>query len=448
MQLTINSGPTDGTTVDVTGRHFVVGRAEGCDLVLADPTVSRRHASLEPLPDGRMTLNDLDSTSGTWVDGRRIASAVLSGGEELRFGNAVARVMRAGSTPPSGTPVPAAGRRDGSTPPSGTPVPPQEGGSRQSTPPSGTPVPPPAAPPPAPAPPAAAPPYAAPAPGGPPGARARSESAIQRIMLQRSIRTATVVGILVGVLVLAAGVLFGTGVLPLGGDDEVTAADVIERIAPSTVFVVSDNGDGSGGRGTGWVFDAEEGLIVTNAHVVEGGASYSVAVGDQLTIEEGGEGFVAGEDALSARVLGSALCEDLAVLKVADSDELQTLPLLPSQDDLRIGEAVVAVGYPANLAGDRQADLTGTAGVVSIPETTFPAVPLPGGGQTGPYSNVVQTDAVVNEGNSGGPLVTLDGQLVGVNSTVRRDVPGQNFAIGVDRVRRVVPRLRRGADVC
>ena len=69
----------DEQPVLVTGERFVIGRDEDCDLVVADPKVSRRHAYLKPRPDGRATVHDLDSSNGTWVDGRQVRSSLLSG---------------------------------------------------------------------------------------------------------------------------------------------------------------------------------------------------------------------------------------------------------------------------------------------------------------------------------------------------------------------------------
>ena len=270
-------------------------------------------------------------------------------------------------------------------------------------------------------------------------------------MLQRSLNRATTVGIIVGVLILTVAVLFGTGILPPDGDDDgggqVQAADVIEKVTPSVVLVVTDAGGGQGGRGTGWVIDAERGYIVTNAHVVEGGRSFTVGVGDDISISSGTEGFMAGNEARKADLLKSAPCEDLALLQVENTAGLQELPLA-EQESLRIGDPVVAVGYPSNLAGDTQANLTGTTGVVSVKKTKAPGIPLPQGGFVGPYTNVVQTDAVVNQGNSGGPLVNYEGRLVGVNSAGRTDVGGQYFAVASDRVKEIVPDLAEGQDVC
>jgi S1-C subfamily serine protease len=182
------------------------------------------------------------------------------------------------------------------------------------------------------------------------------------------------------------------------------------------------------GNGSGWVYDAGRGLIVTNAHVIGDGQTFKVSVGGRL---------------VPARVVGVAPCEDLAVLRVPVTTGLRSIAL-GSQSGLQLGDTVVAVGYPQSASAN--AELTSTAGVVSVVRTTYSEVAL----DIPSYANVVQTDAAINPGNSGGPLVDLNGRLVGVNSAGRttspsgRIVQGQSFAIGVDRVRQVVPELAAG----
>src|SRR2546423_9019836 len=89
MQLTIKSGAGAGRTVQVEGTEFTIGREAGVDLVLADGKASRRHAALRVLPDGRATLYDLGSSNGTFVNGQRIQSTLLQGGEQIQIGDTV-----------------------------------------------------------------------------------------------------------------------------------------------------------------------------------------------------------------------------------------------------------------------------------------------------------------------------------------------------------------------
>ncbi len=104
---------------------------------------------------------------------------------------------------------------------------------------------------------------------------------------------------------------------------------------------------------------------------------------------------------------------------------------------------MVAIGYPANASNEDK--LTSTAGVVSVVESSF-RFPSPDSPQ---YPNVVQTDAALNPGNSGGPLVDKRKQLVGVNTAILTSaqgapVGGQGYAIGVDRVKEITDELRKG----
>jgi S1-C subfamily serine protease len=175
------------------------------------------------------------------------------------------------------------------------------------------------------------------------------------------------------------------------------------------------------------VLDAEEGLVVTNAHVVNEAVDFSVRIGDEAQERP-------------AELVGVAPCEDLAVLRVSDTDGLVTMPL-GSQSEIRQGDTVVALGYPASLSADDE--LIATEGVVSVVQTRATL----GDGQR--YENALQTDAVINPGNSGGPLVNEDNELVGVNTfkTVAEGIEGQFYAIGVDRVSLIADRLRRGESI-
>ncbi|MCL4289309.1 MAG: PD40 domain-containing protein [Thermoleophilia bacterium] len=104
MWLTVRTGEAAGTRVELTGERYVVGREEGCELVLVEEKISRRHAQLEAVGDGRYLVRDLGSTNGTFVNGQRISAPVLlQGGEELRFGDTAVDV----GSDAAGAPVPA-----------------------------------------------------------------------------------------------------------------------------------------------------------------------------------------------------------------------------------------------------------------------------------------------------------------------------------------------------
>ncbi|HEX8646919.1 MAG TPA: trypsin-like peptidase domain-containing protein [Thermoleophilaceae bacterium] len=451
MILEITSGADAGRTANVRGDQFTLGREGTTNLVLRDAKASRRHVSLRELPDGRVELTDLGSRNGTFVNGQQVTGpVVLSGGEEIRIGDTVLRAVpeQAVAPPPAAAPPHA-------------PAPPQAGAPPHAAAPQGPP--PPIAPPFTPPPAAPYPPAPAQAPGArpvvtqsdappPPGP---SASTMQRLVIQRGLRRVTIIGIAVLVLlVIAIGGLV-TGVFGGGDDGTLTNAEVVDESRTRTVLVVTSKGFGSGGRGSGWVWDASDGIIVTNAHVTAGGDSYTVSTGDKLTIAIGEDVTIEGEESREAEVLGEALCEDIAVLKVKDKEGLETMPRVPSKKELKVGEDVVVVGYPSTLnltEGQQQqdADLTGNAGVISTVSTTFPAIPGEGPDDptVGPYKDAILTDAVINQGNSGGPLVNHDARLVGMNSAQRTDVQGQFYAVGIDRINEIVPKLIEGDDVC
>jgi serine protease Do len=167
--------------------------------------------------------------------------------------------------------------------------------------------------------------------------------------------------------------------------------------------------------GSGVVISAD-GLIVTNEHVIAGAAEIAVR-------------FLSGREE-KAEVVGSDADSDLALLRV----KAKGLPFLPvaEQDDLMIGETVIAIGNPLGLEN------TVTVGVLSARDRT---VSSPRTNRV--YTDFLQTDASINPGNSGGALVDLDGRLVGINTAIVGEAQGIGFAIPAKRVRRVVADLLR-----
>ena len=250
-------------------------------------------------------------------------------------------------------------------------------------------------------------------------------------------------GALAAALALIAA---GVGIYLFLNDDEPPAAadrpnpeEIVDAIRPATVLVEVSIGGQVIGGGTGWVLDAEEGLIVTNAHVVNGGETFEVGVNGGNPDPE------ADLEQRSASVVGVAPCEDLAVLEVEDTSGLEDVEL-GSQSDLKQGETVVALGFPASAS--LESNLSATVGAVSVVRETFDLESL----DVPQYENVIRTDAAINPGNSGGPLLDLDETLVGVNSAGitllnERTIQGEAFAIGVDRVKEIVPTLRRGESI-
>lgn len=165
--------------------------------------------------------------------------------------------------------------------------------------------------------------------------------------------------------------------------------------------------------GSGVLVDPS-GLVLTNEHVVMGGADIRV------TLSSGKE--------YAAKVVGTAPESDLALLKIAADHPLPTADLGTSSD-LMIGEPVIAVGNPFGLSN------TVTLGILSATGRTVTS----GKRQ---YSDFLQTDAAINPGNSGGALLNVLGQVIGINTAIIQDAQGIGFAIPIDRAKRVMEQLR------
>jgi serine protease Do len=209
----------------------------------------------------------------------------------------------------------------------------------------------------------------------------------------------------------------------------------VERVAPAVVNISAEStvrevdpffGGLFGSRtrraqslGSGLIVDPS-GLVVTNAHVIEGASRILITTLDGRELE--------------ADVLGADRDADLAVLKVA-ARNLPAIPLGRSAD-LLMGETVIAIGNPFGLSH------TVTTGVLSARGRT-----VPGDASGVRYTDFLQTDASINPGNSGGPLVNLAGQVIGINTAIIRGASGIGFAIPADRAQRVVDDLLRFGEL-
>lgn len=204
--------------------------------------------------------------------------------------------------------------------------------------------------------------------------------------------------------------------------------DAASAITPAVVFIRSyqsaSNGflrrsrpEVSSSTGSGVIISAD-GYIVTNNHVVEGGQRFEVTLSDKREY--------------SAEIIGTDPSTDLALLRIKDTN-LPSIEL-GNSDSLLVGEWVLAVGNPFNL------ESTVTAGIVSAKGRNIDILD----GQDR-IESFIQTDAVVNPGNSGGALVNTNGELVGINTAIitrSGGYEGYSFAVPVNLVRKIVKDLR------
>ncbi|HEU0025570.1 MAG TPA: trypsin-like peptidase domain-containing protein [Ktedonobacterales bacterium] len=222
--------------------------------------------------------------------------------------------------------------------------------------------------------------------------------------------------------------------------DELAALDaysrsivsVVERVGPAVVqvgvakSVMAPSPFGptprvAEGAGSGVIF-APDGYILTNSHVVDGAQRIQVTLAD-------------GRD-IPGQVVGNDPETDVAVLRISPPDGKQ-LPTarLGNSDHLRVGQLVVAIGSPAGLQS------TVTAGIVSALHRALPGY----GGRL--IEDIIQTDAAVNPGNSGGPLVNSSGEVIGVNVAILQQTQGLSFAIPINTVNWVASMIMRDGEV-
>ncbi|MFW6174547.1 MAG: S1C family serine protease [Chloroflexota bacterium] len=206
---------------------------------------------------------------------------------------------------------------------------------------------------------------------------------------------------------------------------QLTTPELVRRVSPSVVHIGVRSAQGQG-TGTGIIYD-EEGHVLTNRHVVEGGTDIRVSFRD---------GQVS-----TGSIVGMDSSVDIAVLQLDEDIDLNGLTPTPlgDSDELQVGESVVAIGHALDLPGGP----TVSKGVVSALNRSLSA------GPSEVLSNLIQTDAAINPGNSGGPLVNDRGQVVGVN-TAR--IPGSvatgiGFAIEINTAREVADRIIEHGDI-
>jgi 2-alkenal reductase len=200
--------------------------------------------------------------------------------------------------------------------------------------------------------------------------------------------------------------------------------DAAKKVGPATVTITSTHSGAtpaptSQALGTGIIFDSD-GHILTNDHVVAGGNTFTVL-------------FASARSQVVAKLVGRDPLDDLAVLKV--DDKVPAVAEFGSSTDLQPGQMVLAIG---SALGDFRN--TVTSGVISALHRTL--------GGTSEMDDMLQTDAAINHGNSGGPLVNLSGQVIGVNTAIAGTDPGSGdiaqgigFAIPSNRARDIAVQI-------
>ena len=196
--------------------------------------------------------------------------------------------------------------------------------------------------------------------------------------------------------------------------------EILDVVQPAVVRIDVETGLRAG-AGSGFVISSD-GVIVTNAHVVDDAAKVTV------TLDDG--------DHEDAEVLGVDTASDLAVIEI-DRTGLPAA-VLGASDDLQVGDAVVAIGNALGLEGGSGPSVT--TGIVSALDRRI------GTEINTVLENVIQTDAAINPGNSGGPLVNTRGEVVGINTAIANPGSSNNvgFAISIDSARPVIEALREG----
>ncbi|MBC7473233.1 MAG: trypsin-like peptidase domain-containing protein [Candidatus Sericytochromatia bacterium] len=201
---------------------------------------------------------------------------------------------------------------------------------------------------------------------------------------------------------------------------------IYKQVSPSVVSVLTvsyeNNEDAfmdpspKQGAGSGVVID-KSGYILTNNHVVEGASKIDVAFGKKI---------------YSARVIGVAPDNDLAILKVNAPANLLVPAKLADSSKLQVGQTAIAIGNPFGILGR-----TVTAGIVSALNRDVKI-------QGNIYRGMIQTDASINGGNSGGPLVNTDGQVIGINTLIFSQTGGSvgiGFSIPINVAKKFIPSM-------
>ncbi len=198
---------------------------------------------------------------------------------------------------------------------------------------------------------------------------------------------------------------------------------VINKVEPAVVSVNTDSaGSGAVSAGTGMILRSD-GEVLTNAHVVSGGTSFTVTLFGKT-------------DQLPADLMGIDSSNDVALLKIRNQKDLPVISL-GNSDQMQVGDPVIAIGNALALAGTPSV----TTGIISATGRSIDT-------QQEKLSGLLQTDAAINFGNSGGPLVNAAGEVVGINTATADPSSSQNigFAIAINNIKPLLTDLRAGKN--
>jgi len=227
----------------------------------------------------------------------------------------------------------------------------------------------------------------------------------------------------------------------LGGKNGFNPSAIYERLSPGVVTITSLFGDqslreilsgeGDAGQGSGFVLNGD-GYVVTNAHVITDGTGTNLDKAREVYVQFADGNQVRGE------ITGFDPNADVGLVKVDPKGlELVPLPFSPTSE-VQVGEPVAAIGSPFGEQGSL------SIGVVSAKDRTIEAL------TDFSISDAIQTDAAINRGNSGGPLLDARGRVIGINSQIRSSGGGSvgvGFAVSGDMVRRSIRQIRADGEV-
>ena len=219
-----------------------------------------------------------------------------------------------------------------------------------------------------------------------------------------------------------------------GPGTKLTQQQLIALITPSVVRIW-----GKEGAGSGFVIDAQRQLVLTNNHVVAGNPGLQAQVGNDLA------------SSTPVQVVATSPCDDLAVVRLTDPVKNLKPVTLGSSAAVRAGDHVTVLGFPGSFQSGPSSAQTGSGGqaqtvvanegsvsVANVVATPDPSLPT--------YRSTIQHQAPTNHGNSGGPLVNDQGQVIGVNTLGNPDAQGQYYSISIDYAKRLLPDLEAGTS--